>query len=92
MVENMGKSIRDKYPKELGLKVEHQCDHATFLNSNITIKERNPINKLIDKRHSLPFSIVRMPHIERNIPQKNFYSQPKVSFKELLVQIYASWT
>ena len=49
MVENMGKSIRDKYPKELGLKVEHQCDHAMFLNSNITIKERNPINKLIDK-------------------------------------------
>ena len=80
MVENMGKSIRDKYPKELGLKVEHQCDHATFLNSNITIKERNPINRLIDKRHSLPFSVVRMPQIERSISQKKFYSATKGQF------------
>ena len=34
-----GKSCMDIYPKDLELKVEHQGEHATFLNLDITIKE-----------------------------------------------------
>ena len=33
------RSICDIYPKELELKVNHQDDHAAFLNLDITIKE-----------------------------------------------------
>ena len=54
--------------------VEHHGDHATFLNLNITAKERTFIYKLFDKRDSFPFSVVRMPQIESNILQYIFYS------------------
>ena len=61
-------------------KIEHQGDHPTFLNLDITIKEGTFIYKLFDKRDSFPFSIVRMPHIENNIPPNSFYSAIKVEF------------
>ena len=38
------------------------------------------IYKLFDKRDSFPFSFVRMPHIERKIPQNFFIQQWKSSF------------
>ena len=60
--------------------VEHQGDHAIFLNLDITIKEGIFICNLFDKRDSFPFSVVRMLHIESNIPQSIFYSAIKVSF------------
>ena len=66
--------------QELELKVQHQGDHATFLNLDITIMEATFICKLIDKKDSLPFSIVGIPHIESNIPQNIFYSAIKYEF------------
>ena len=78
--EDFGKSICEIYLKDLELKVEHQHDHATFLNLDITIKEGTFIYKLSDKRSSFFFLIVRMPHIENNIPQNIFYSAIKVEF------------
>ena len=37
--EEFGRSFCDISSKELEFKVEHQGDHATFLNFDITIKE-----------------------------------------------------
>ena len=65
---------RDIYPDELELKIEHSGSHATFLNLDITIKNGQFVYKLFDKRDAFPFSIVRMPHIESNIPGSIFYS------------------
>ena len=75
-----GKSFLDIYPEELELKVEHSGSHATFLNLDITIKEGIFVYKLYDKRDSFPFSIVRMPYIDSNIPQTIFYSALKGEF------------
>ena len=80
-----GRSICKIYPKNLELRFKHQGDHATFLNLDITIKEETfkllvyfkllPLSyKLFDKRDSFSFSVVRMPHIESNIPENIFYS------------------
>ena len=63
-----GRSICDIYPKE----VEHRCDYATFLDLDITIKEGTFIYNLFDKTDSFLFSVVRMPHVEGNIPQDIF--------------------
>ena len=35
----LGRSACDIYLRKLGLKVEHHCDHVTFLNLDITIKK-----------------------------------------------------
>lgn len=64
----------DIYPTELELKKEHSGNHGTFLNLDITISEGRFIYKLYDKRDDFPFSIVRMPHIDSNIPEAIFYS------------------
>ena len=69
-----GQIYKDIYPEELELKVEHSGIHASFLNLDITIKEGIFIYKLFDKRDAFPFSIVRMPHIESNIPENIFYA------------------
>ena len=50
------------------------------MNLDITIKEGTFIHKLFDKGDSFPFSFVRMPHIESNIPQNIFYSAIKAAF------------
>ena len=68
-----GASCREIYPTELELKVEHQGDHATFLELDISIQEGCYIYKLFDKRDDFPFSIVRMPDIHGNIPNNIFY-------------------
>ena len=49
-------------------------------NLNIIIKEGTIIYKLFGKRDCFPFSIVRMSHIESNIPQNAFYSAIKGGF------------
>ena len=86
-VEELGRSICDTYPKKLELKVEHQGDYAQvfmlkimikFLNLDITIEEGTFIYKLLDKRDSLPFSTVRMPQTESNIPKIFFIQQSRV--------------
>ena len=74
------RSLCEIYRKELELKVEHQGDNATFLNLDTTIKEGTFIYKLFDKRDSCSFSIVRMSHIERNIPENIFHSVMKDEF------------
>ena len=50
-----GSSICQIYPKELELKVEHQGDHATFFNLDITIEDGTFVYKLFDKSNSFPF-------------------------------------
>ena len=62
------------YPKELQLKVEHHGTHATFLDLDITVENNIFRYKLFDKRDAFPFFIVRMPHLDSNIPSKIFYS------------------
>ena len=62
------------YPDKLELKIEHSGNHGTFLNLDITIIEGKFVYKLFDKRDTFPFSIVRMPHIDSNIPEAIFYS------------------
>ena len=65
---------REIYPPELDLKIEHSGTHATFLNLDITIHDGKFVYKLYDKRDAFPFYIVRMPHMQSNIPKSIFYS------------------
>ena len=69
-----GKIYSDIYPEELELKLEHSGKHASFLNLDIEIIDDIFVYKLFDKRDAFPFSIVRMPHIDSNIPESIFYS------------------
>lgn len=68
------KVYQEIYPDELELKKEHSGNHGTFLNLEITIIEGKFVYKLYDKRDAFPFSIVRMPHVDSNIPEVIFYS------------------
>lgn len=83
MEENLERFFCDICPKELELKVEHYDDHATFLNLDITIEQGIFIYKFLDKRYSFPFLIVKIFHIENNIPQNTFYSAIKSGFLKL---------
>ena len=74
------------YPDELELKIEHSGSHASFLNLDISIKDGIFIYKLFDKRDAFPFSIVRMPHKNSNLPESIFYS----SFVGELIRIARS--
>ena len=67
------KSYADIYPPELHLKCEHQGNHATFLDLEISIVNNEFIYKLFDKRDDFPFTIVRMPDLSGNIPSYVFY-------------------
>ena len=67
------RSYPEIYPKELELKCEHEGDHATFLELDITIKDGIFVYKLFDKRDNFPFFIVRMPDLAGNIPSHVFY-------------------
>ena len=69
-----GRVFREIYPPELELKLEHSGQMATFLNLHIQILNGKFVYKLFDKRDAFPFSIVRMPHRESNIPESIFYS------------------
>ena len=82
--EKFERSICELYLKELELKVEHWLYHTTFLNLNITVKEGTFIYRLFDKGDSFPFSFIRMPHIESNIPQNVFFSNQRWVFKSCL--------
>ena len=69
-----GKVFKEIYPPELDLKIEHSGLHGTFLNLDISVRDGIFVYKLFDKRDNFPFSIVRMPHIDSNIPKTIFYS------------------
>ena len=61
------------YPPTLELKLEHQGDHATFLDLDITIVDDIFVYKLFDKRDDFPFAIIRMPYLGSDIPSYIFY-------------------
>ena len=61
------------YPKQLELKLEHQGEHATFLDLDITIEKNIFVYKLFDKNDKPPFFIVRMPYLSSSIPSSIFY-------------------
>ena len=66
---------KDIYPEELELGKENKGDQeASFLDLNISIKNRMFQIALYDKRDSFPFSIVRMPFSSSNMPSSIFYS------------------
>ena len=49
------------YPEELEQECEHNGNHATFLDLDITIEDGVFMYKLYDKRDEFPFHIIRMP-------------------------------
>ena len=68
-------SFKEIYPVELELKKENiGTTSATFLDLDISIIENKFDVKLYDKRDAFPFSIVRMPFLDSNMPSKIFYS------------------
>ena len=71
---NFSKFYKEIYPPELELKLESSGTQASFLNLYIEITEGIFKYKLYDKRDDFPFSIVRMPYKESNIPENIFYS------------------
>ena len=68
-----GNSYHLIYSKDLQLKCEHQGNHATFLELDITITDGIFVYKLFDKRNGFPFNIIRMPDKRGNIPSHVFY-------------------
>lgn len=66
-------SFPNIYPPSLELKLEHQGNHATFLDLDITIVDGIFVYKLFDKRDDFPFFIVRMPYLSSDIPSYIFY-------------------
>ena len=71
--KEFSKSFVEIYPPELQLKCEHEGNHATFLDLDISIFDNTFIYKLFDKRDDFPFTIVRMPDLNGNIPSNMFY-------------------
>ncbi len=70
---DFGLSFNNIYPPSMELKIEHQGNHATFLDLDIKIQDGEFIYKLYDKRDNFPFFIVRMPDRRSNIPSFVFY-------------------
>ena len=68
-----GRSFPNIYPPSLELKVEHNGNHATFLDLEINIVDGIFVYKLFDKRDDFPFFIIRMPHLCSDIPSYIFY-------------------
>ena len=75
------RSINEIYPPELILNKENNIDTATcFLDMSLTVKDRDIETSIFDKRDYFPFSIVRLPYLISNIPQKMFYSSIGAEF------------
>ena len=63
------------YPPELELKKENTLNtSASFLDIEICIENNKFKYKHYDKRDDFPFSIVRMPFLNSNMPSKIFYA------------------
>ena len=76
-----GRSFRDIYPSNLGIRCEHEGSHATFLELDITKMDSGIfVYKLFDKRDGFPFFIVRMPDLSGNIPSHVFYGSVMSEF------------
>ena len=74
------KHLQIHLPPELQVKCEHEGQHATFLELDITIENGMFVYKLFDKRDDFPFSIVRMPDLSGNIPDHIFYGSVMSEF------------
>ena len=68
------------YPPELEVKCEHEGNHATFLELDVSVQDGLFIYKLFDKRDDFPFFIVRMPDLSGNIPDHVFYGSVMSEF------------
>ena len=68
------------YPPDLQIKCEHEGQHATFLELDITVQEGLFVYKLFDKRDDFPFFIIRMPDLSGNIPDHVFYGSVMSEF------------
>lgn len=68
------------YPPELHVKCEHEGQHATFLELDISVQDGLFVYKLFDKRDDFPFFIVRMPDLSGNIPDHVFYGSVMSEF------------
>ena len=68
------RNIHDIYPSELELKKEHGGDQVSFLDLDVSLRNKEFSIKLFDKRDAFPFSIVRMPYCSSNMPSNIFYS------------------
>ena len=79
-MENLESLFLKIYPKGLELKVTYQGNHAYFLNLDICGNNNMFVHKFFDKRDTFLFTIVRMPHIDSNIPQSMFHSAIKGEF------------
>ena len=71
--KEFSKSFSEIYPPELQLKCEHEGIHATFLDLDISIIDDIFVYKIFDKRDDFPFTIVRMPDLNGNIPSNMYY-------------------
>ena len=79
--EDFKKNDKEIYSKELNHKLEHEGNHATFLDLEIMIVDGVFVYTLFDKRDQFSFFIVRMPHLSSNIPSYIFYG---TIFSEIL--------
>ena len=68
------------YPPELQVKCEHEGQHATFLELDISIQDGLFVYKLFDKRDDFPFFIIRMPDLSGNLPNHIFYGSVMSEF------------
>ena len=68
------------YPPDLQVKCEHEGQHATFLELDISVKDGIFSYKLFDKRDDFPFFIIRMPDLSGNIPDHVFYGSVMSEF------------
>ena len=73
-------SCENIYPSDLHVKCEHEGQHATFLELDISVKEGLFVYKLFDKRDDFPFFIIRMPDLSGNIPDHVFYGSVMSEF------------
>ena len=66
--------FQEIYPPELQLNHEHAGDEVNFLDLSIRKSNGRLDYKLYDKRDAFPFSIVRLPFSNSNIPNSMFYA------------------
>ena len=59
-------------PREMELKIENEnTPNASHLDLDLKINDGVFSSKLYDKCEAFPFSVVRMPHRQSNMPSKN---------------------
>ena len=67
-------------------KLEHQAEHATFLDLDMAVEDNIFVYKLFDKKDKFPFFIVRMPYLSSNIPSSIFYGSIVSEFLRIVAR------